>query len=265
MHISPEGLHWRSYGRHERPALVVLHGLFGSLDNWVTLCRRWADAFHVLAFDARNHGRSFHARAMSYPVMAGDLRAFLAARGISRTHFLGHSMGGKTVMEFAVTHPEVVDRLVVVDIAPRGYPPGHDGIFDALCAVKPAAYAARGEVEAALAPLVPSPEVRAFLLKNIIRDAEGRLAWKMNLPVLRREYDAIRGPVAAHGVCDRPALFIAGGRSRYILPEDRAGIRRIFPHAAVFTVRSAGHWVHAEAAEDVEMAVRKFLGGGERQ
>lgn len=259
MRSSPGVVHWRGYGRANLPPLVVLHGLFGSLDNWVTLCRRWADAFHVLAFDARNHGRSFHAEAMSYAVMADDLRAFLDARGISRAHLLGHSMGGKTLMEFAVTHPERVDRMVVVDIAPRGYPPGHDGIFDALCAVKPAAYATRGEVEGALAPLVPSPPVRAFLLKNLIRDAEGRLAWKMNLRVLRREYDVIRGPVAAHGVCDRPALFVAGGTSRYILPEDRAEIRRIFPHAVVFTVRSAGHWVHAEAPEDVEMVVRKFL------
>jgi pimeloyl-ACP methyl ester carboxylesterase len=261
MHASTGHVHWRGYGRANLPALVVLHGLFGSLDNWVTLCRRWSDAFHVLAFDARNHGRSFHARAMDYPMMAADLRSFLDERGISRAHLLGHSMGGKTVMEFAVTHPERVDRLVVVDIAPRGYPPGHDGIFDALCAVKPAAYPTRAEVEAALAPLVPSPAVRAFLLKNLIRDAEGRLGWKMNLPVLRREYDAIRGPVAAHSLCDRPALFIAGGRSRYILPEDREEIRRIFPHAAVFTVRSAGHWVHAEAPEDVEMVVRRFLTG----
>lgn len=261
MHGFPEGVHWRSYGRHDRPALVVLHGLFGSLDNWVTLCRRWADAFHVLAFDARNHGRSFHADAMSYPLMAEDLRAFLAARGISRAHLLGHSMGGKTVMEFAVAHPALVDRMVVVDIAPRGYPPGHDGIFDALCAVKPADFRSRGEVGAALTPRVPSPAVREFLLKNLIRDAEGRLAWKMNLPVLRRDYDAIRGPVAAHGVCDRPALFIAGGASRYILREDRAEIRRMFPHAVVFTVRSAGHWVHAEAPEDVEKVVRRFLAG----
>jgi pimeloyl-ACP methyl ester carboxylesterase len=254
-------VHWRSYGGENLPPLIILHGLFGSLDNWATLGRRWAEHFHVLAYDARNHGRSFHDEEMSYALLAGDLRTFMEERGIPRAHLLGHSMGGKTVMEFAVTFPAMVDRLVAVDIAPRGYPAGHDMIFDALEAVDPGSFATREEVDAALVPLVAAPAVRAFLLKNLTRDSGGRLRWKMHLPVLRRSYDLLRGPAASDGRCDRPALFLTGGRSPYVGPADREAIRRIFPHAVVFTIRSAGHWVHADAPGDVEQVVRTFLLG----
>jgi pimeloyl-ACP methyl ester carboxylesterase len=249
--------HHRSYGAG--PPLIVLHGLLGSLDNWSTLARRWGKYFHVLTFDARNHGRSFHHGVMDYPSMAEDLLQFMTQHGIESAHLLGHSMGGKTAMHFALTHPSRVERLVVVDIAPRTYERKHDRILDALVSFDPGRFTARGEADEALAHTIPEDAIRQFLLKNLIRREDGGFRWKMNLEAITRSYDALREGVGAGGRFDGPTLFVRGDRSPYVEESDLPRILELFPRAVITTVAHAGHWVHADAPDDLFRVVLPFL------
>ena len=241
------------------PPLVVLHGLFGSLDNWQTLARRWAEDFTVVLVDQRNHGKSFHAEEMDYPVLARDLAEFLEEQWIHECYLLGHSMGGKTAMQTALSYPGLVSKLIVVDMAPRAYAPGHDEVFRALRGIDPAGLGSRAEAETQMAALMPDPGVRQFLLKNLARDKAGGYRWKMNLEVLDREYGNLIGPVGQGAdPFGEPALFVRGGRSDYVTAEDEPEIERLFPAAEVVTVAGAGHWVHAEAGEEMYGLVREF-------
>jgi pimeloyl-ACP methyl ester carboxylesterase len=250
-------VHYRSYGAG--PPLIILHGLFGSLDNWATLARRWGEHFHVWTFDARNHGRSFHDDVMDYPSMAGDLLEFMTRHGIAAAHLLGHSMGGKTAMHVALAHPSRVDRLIVVDMAPRSYERKHDRILHALLATDPGRFTGRRQADEELAGLVPDAPTRQFLLKNLARDEQGRFRWKMHLDAINRSYDALRAGIGPEGRFDGPALFIRGGRSPYVTDDDRELILRLFPRAVVATVPHAGHWVHADAPLDLTRVVMPFL------
>lgn len=250
-------LHYRSYGAG--PPLIILHGLFGSLDNWVTIARRWGEHFHVWLFDARNHGRSFHDDRMDYPVMAEDLGRFMTEHGMASARLLGHSMGGKTVMQFAVTYPGRVERLLVVDIAPRSYPRRHDRILESLLALDPRALRTRAEAEKALAQGIPDAATRGFLLKNLARNEGGGFRWKINLGVIDRRYDDLLSALPDGACCDSPALFVRGGRSTYIGELDRPAIRAHFPRATLVTIKNAGHWVHADAPEDLYQTVLRFL------
>ncbi|HSQ76757.1 MAG TPA: alpha/beta fold hydrolase, partial [Bacteroidota bacterium] len=179
-------LHYRQYG--SGPVLILLHGLFGSLNNWHSHALAFAGRFTVFAVDQRNHGASSHDPVSSYPAMAEDLREFMDLHGIDEAFLLGHSMGGKTVMQFAGKYPERARALVVVDIAPRKYPPRHEEILNALMAVDPRDFATREEIDHAMAPIIQKQAVRRFLATNLVRDAEGRFAWRMNVPVLIASY-----------------------------------------------------------------------------
>lgn len=251
-------LFYKDYGAG--PPLIILHGLLGAGGNWHTLSHRvFGRHFHVFAVDQRNHGRSPHDDRLDYPAMAADLAGFMDAHGLARAHVLGHSMGGKTAMEFALTFPARVDRLVVVDIAPRAYPNRHAEILDALRALDPAAYRSRAEIDAALAERIASYPIRQFLLKNLRPDGPGSYAWQMNLDAIVRNYDRISGGLTAAGTFDGPALFVRGGASDYVTDADLPGIRRHFPAARLVTIPGAGHWVHAEAPEAFARAVLAFL------
>ncbi len=250
-------LHHKAFG--QGPPLVILHGLFGMLDNWQTLGKRFAEHFSVFLLDQRNHGRSPHAEEFNYPILAQDLLEFLEGQWIFKTHLLGHSLGGKTAMQFALDHPDRVERLVVVDIAPKRYPSGHEAIFQALEAVPLHEVRSRKEAEAFLAERIPEAGVRLFLLKNLRRQKDGSFAWKMNLPVLHRHYEEVLAPVESDGPFQGPTLFVRGGRSQYLEPEDFDDIRRLFPAARFATIERAGHWVHADAPEDFYRIVLDFL------
>jgi pimeloyl-ACP methyl ester carboxylesterase len=240
--------------------LVILHGLFGASGNWHTLCRNvFSRRFAVYAVDLRNHGRSPHDDAMSYPLMAGDLLEFLDAQGLPRAHVLGHSLGGKVAMTFALTHPERMGRLVVADIAPRAYGPNHTAIFNALGRLDLATLRSRTEAEAALAPDIPSAPVRQFLLKNLESDPAGGFSWKMNLDALVRHYDTLNAALPVDGIFTGDVLFIRGGTSSYVATTDEPEIRRLFPAADIHTLPGVGHWVHAEAPEAFAAAVMDFL------
>lgn len=240
-------LHFKEFGRGR--AVILLHGLFGSADNWHPVALRLAERFHVFALDQRNHGQSPHHPAMDYPLMAGDVNRFMAARGLERAVVVGHSMGGKTAMQFALHFPERVEKLVVADMAPRAYAPAHDAIFAALLALDLAAFPARPQIEEALASEIPNLVLRRFLLKNLGRNPEGGFFWKINLRGLKENYPQLCSPVSAAAPFAGPTLFIRGGKSNYLNPGDEPLIRELFPQAQIQTIAGAGHWVHAEATE----------------
>ncbi len=226
--------------------LVITHGLFGSRLNWRSVAEKLAEHFDVINVDLRNHGDSPHAPEHNYSVMARDVLALLDHLGLERAHILGHSMGGKLGMVFAANWPERLHSLMVVDIAPRDYPPLHDYIFDALRAVDFREVDSRKDVEAELAEYVPEPPVRQFLLTNLVR-RQGRLGWKLNLETLYANYDALNAmPALAHPFAG-PALFIRGGNSDYVRESDREPIHRHFPAACIKTFPNVHHWPHIEA------------------
>ena len=243
--------------------LVILHGLFGNLDNWSTIARKWAEDFQVILVDLRNHGRSPHADEMTYPLMAEDVAAFLEAQGVDRCHLLGHSMGGKVAMQTALSYPTLVEKLIVVDMAPRRYGRGHDDVFAALKALDPKDIDDRRHADELMAPHMEDEGVRMFLLKNLARDSKQGFRWRMNLEVLDRDYENLIAPVGTLGQeFPRPALFVRGGKSGYVKDEDIEGIRYLFPKAKIETVARAGHWVHAEAPEELYQVILTFLGNG---
>lgn len=250
-------LNYKSLGQGE--PLIVLHGLFGTLDNWQTLAKAWAEDYLVYLVDLRNHGRSPHVDGLSYPSMAEDLSEFMEQNWIHKAHVLGHSMGGKVAMELALTYPDLVDKLVVVDIAPRPYAPGHDDVFAALFAVDLQKLESRQEAEAILEKHIDEWGVRQFLLKNLSRTKEGGFEWKMNLPVIYRDYARILEPPTENEPFEGPTLFIRGAESRYVKDEDVLRIQELFPRSTLSTVPGAGHWLHADQPEILKNMVIDFL------
>ncbi|MFK8163244.1 MAG: alpha/beta fold hydrolase [Lewinella sp.] len=242
------------------PALVILHGLFGMLDNWQTLARKWADTHHVVLLDLRNHGRSFHTDEMNYVVMAEDVAATLESMNIDECVLLGHSMGGKVAMQTALTYPDLVQQLIVVDIAPRRYHPGHHSVFAALNALDPATIPDRKAAAEEMSIHLADPGVQLFLLKNLARNPAGGFRWRMNLPAISAAYDQLIGPVGQMGdEYAGPALFIRGAKSGYVQDEDLELIQILFPKAMLETVSGAGHWVHAEQPGALLAVVNRFL------
>lgn len=251
-------LAYKRYG--DGPPLLILHGLLGAGGNWHTLSNTaFGPHFTVFTVDLRNHGRSPHSDVFDYPSMVEDLLEFLETHALPHAHVLGHSMGGKVAMHLALAHPARVDRLVVVDMAPRAYPPRHLEILEALGGLDLATLGSRGEIDAALARRITSRPIRQFLLKNLdFRD--GRYGWKMNLPAIHRNYAQINTLIDA-GRFDGPALFVRGGASDYVEDADLPAIRALFPHAEIVTIDGAGHWVHAERPDALAAAVLGFLRG----
>jgi len=239
--------------------VVILHGLFGFSDNWQTIAKALAVHHLVLTPDLRNHGRSPHMPTHTYPEMADDLQEFLEKHWVFKTALVGHSMGGKVAMQLALHHPDMVERLVVVDIAPGPATDNHGHIFRALLDLDLSRIETRQEAEAWLEPRVPELGTRQFLLKNITRNTEGAFAWKMNLPVLWEAYPSILAGVQGDPF-DKPTLFIRGERSNYVQDEDFPLIQDLFPQAQVVTIEGAGHWVHADKPAELLAVLREFLG-----
>jgi pimeloyl-ACP methyl ester carboxylesterase len=252
-------LAYQSYGAGE--PLIILHGLFGARDNWHTLSRKLGARYHVFAVDQRNHGNSPHSDRFDYDVMAEDLHAFVEQHGLQHVNVMGHSMGGKTAMQFALRYPACLARLIVADIAPKAYPAHHDEIFDAMCALDLAALHTRQELDSALAPRVPDTATRQLIMKNVGRDEHGAFTWKLNLDAIKQNYDAILGNIAGDGPFLKPTLFMRGELSNYVQASDEPAIRRLFPEAQIVTVSGAGHWIHAEKPAEVLKIVEDFLEG----
>lgn len=251
-------LNYKESGEVGKRPLVILHGLFGSLDNWITLAKYFAEHFHVYLVDQRNHGKSPHDDAFSYQVMGDDLRAFLMQHAIQDPIILGHSMGGKTAMLFATQHPEMIYKLIVVDIAPKTYPVHHDGIIEGLKSLPLEQLQRRGEADDLLAKFIPQFDTRQFLLKNLTRDEKGVFVWKMNLPVIERNIEIIGHGLPEDAVFEKETLFIRGLKSDYIKDEDLPLLSKHFPHSRLESVAEAGHWVHAEAPQKLFDLVISF-------
>jgi esterase len=242
------------------PPLIVLHGLFGSARNWRAIAKGLADRNRVFTLDLRNHGESPWANDMSYEAMAGDLRHFLSQRGIGGAAVMGHSMGGKAAMTLALTDPEIVGKLIVVDIAPVVRPPDLRAYVRAMEAIDLSSVSRRAEVGELLAPAVEDRSVRAFLLQNLITE-DGQLRWRLNLEAIDRQMEAIGGfpQQLLKAQYTGATHFITGSRSNYVKPEYRELILRLFPNVTMSVIAGAGHWVHAEKPDSFLRAVRRFL------
>ena len=250
-------LNYKQFGQGD--PVIILHGLFGTLDNWQTIAKALAAHFTVFIVDQRNHGRSPHTDTHGYPEMAQDLAHFMESHWIYKTHIIGHSMGGKTAMSFALEHADLLDKLVVVDIGPKAYKGGHRTIFEALLALEPSQVKSRQEADEHLAKWIPEYSTRQFLLKNLSRQPEGGYRWKMNLPVIHQHYADILSAIEADEPYSGESLFIRGGKSDYIAPEGQPEIQALFPGAALQTVADAGHWIHADQPKELLDIVVPFL------
>lgn len=250
-------LHFRTLG--EGPPLIILHGLLGSLHNWLPLGRKFAERFKVFAVDQRNHGLSPHSPEFGYDHMARDLHELMNAQGLTSAHVLGHSMGGKTAMQFALLYPDQVEKLVVVDIAPRAHVPRQSGTLQALLALDLGKFKHRVEMDTALAASVPDEELRQFLLTNVARDKAGSFHWKANLSAIWENRRVLGAALESEQPCPKPALFIRGGKSDYVADADLDLIRQLFPQSVMQTILEAGHWVHADEPEKFSKVVMEFL------
>ena len=256
-------LNFKEFGAGE--PLVILHGLFGTLDNWQTIARQLADDFTVYIVDLPNHGRSPHTKGeFDYSEMSDAVAEFLTKNWIHETRLIGHSMGGKLAMQLALHQPDLIKKLAVIDIAPKQYQGGHGNIFKALFALDLTTLNDRKEAEKFLTEHLPEEGAGTiqFLLKNLSRLADtegGGFEWKMNLDVLYANYPRILDKLEGDTPFIKPTLFIRGGNSNYIKDSDFDLISKLFPNSAIQTIEGAGHWVHAEKPKELLNVLKKFM------
>ncbi|WP_027418985.1 alpha/beta fold hydrolase [Crocinitomix catalasitica] len=249
-------LHYRKIGEGE--PLIILHGLFGSADNWQTLGKKFAEHFTVYFVDQRNHGHSPHSDSFSYDLMVADLKELVDDLGLDKFNLLGHSMGGKTAIGFAALYPERIDRMVVADIGHKKYPLHHDAILGGLNSIDLSVVKSRGAADKILADSIPEIGVRQFLLKNLYWVEKGQLGWRINIPVLTREIESIVDAIEFDRIVTN-TLFMRGGKSNYIVASDFEDIKTKFPNSTIYTIEESGHWIHAEAPEEFYNTVLEFL------
>lgn len=254
-------LHFKELGDAHtgRAPLVMLHGLFGSSDNWIGVAPKLGRKCYAL--DLRNHGLSPHSDEMDFPLMAGDVAEFFDEHKLPRVSVLGHSLGGKVAMQFALTHPDRMEKLVTVDIAPRTYAPEHNPIFKALLGLDLKRFQSRNQIEEALAPEIPDLALRRFLLKNLKlgQGTPANFAWKIPLASLFANYPKLCEPLTSPRIFNGPTLFLRGGKSPYVTADDTAQIQKLFPRSKLETIGQANHWVHADAPDDFVRHVSEFL------
>ena len=238
--------------------MIILHGLFGSSDNWLTQAKLFAPHYRVMSIDQRNHGQSPHSDDFDYQCMVGDLDEFIEDQKLNEPIIIGHSMGGKAAMNLAVAHPEKISKLIVVDIAPRAYNLEHYTIVEGLKAIDVGNLTSRNEADTVLSEHVPEPDVRQFLLKNLQRKSTGGFSWKINLPVIAEKLSNIGLDLQFEGQFEKPTLFIRGAKSKYVRDEDWHRIIKIFPSAKLETM-DTGHWVQAEKPQEFADVVMKWL------
>ena len=252
-------LFYREFGEGQ-PA-IILHGLFGQSDNWVTVGRRIADQFHVFIPDQRNHGQSPHTSIHSFPAMADDLAEFIEEHRIMNPVLIGHSMGGKVAMTYSLENPGKVQKLVIIDISPRKYPERitHTRIISEMMGIDLEKISTRGEVEKILDTRILESRVRMFILKNLYYKIDGKLAWRLNLEAINQSMDLLFDGIRSENQYKGPALFIRGGMSDYVQDEDIPLIKSMFSEAIIKTISGASHWVHADAPKELCILLSVFL------
>lgn len=250
-------LNFKEFGNGD--PVIILHGLFGTSDNWQTLAKQLADDYTVFIVDQRNHGRSPHDNEFNYQVMADDLDYFMRDKWIDDARIVGHSMGGKTAMQFALMYPERVSQLAVVDIGVQQYVGGHEEILDALLSLELDKVESRKDADAKIGATIKEYGVRQFLLKNLTRNKAGGYEWKMNLPVIFKNYQNILNAIESDKTFEKPTHFIKGENSKYLNLAAVEDIKKLFPSATFEEVKAVGHWIHAEAPADTLRILRTFF------
>lgn len=240
--------------------VIILHGMFGMLDNWQYVAKKLADHFMVFILDLRNHGKSPHSSDFSYEIMAQDVFNFMEENWIFKAHLIGHSMGGKVAMRLACEHEDRIEKLVVVDIAPKKYIGNHQKIFDALFSINLDQLNSRNEAESILKNKIESQGVRQFILKNMhINKDSQKYEWKMNLKVIHESYAHILDRDKLENQFHQPTLFVKGEDSDYINSEEWDQYIQYFPNAELQSIAQAGHWVHADQPKEFLEILNKFL------
>lgn len=242
----------------EGQPLIIVHGLFGMLDNWQTLGKKWAEKHMVVLVDMRNHGHSPRSSEFNYQVMMNDLEELTDDLFLEDINIIGHSMGGKIAMKFAQTYPQLMHKLVVADIGPKKYPVHHQQILDGLNSVPIQKVKSRKEVQFYLKKHIREEHTIQFFLKNLYWKQKGELDWRFNLKAITENIENVGEEFLDHAF-EKPTLFIRGANSNYILDEDVPTIKAIFTDSKVETVPNAGHWLHAENPEIFYEMVDDFL------
>ncbi len=258
----------------EGPILIILHGLYGLSDNWISIARKLSTDHTVYLVDQRNHGRSPHHPVHTYDAMSQDLNELMVAEKIEKAIILGHSMGGKTAMVFSALFPAKVDKLIVVDIGPGGYANidqyspqvlAHLNIVNSMLSIDFEIFTSRVQIDNELAKMIKDQTIRQFLMKNVHRNQGNSFAWKLNIDAISKAMPVIMGSVSMEkilkgaSITEFPVLFIKGEKSDYINKEQEILIDRFFPNAIIETIRDAGHWVHSEQPELFLNLINSFL------
>jgi esterase len=258
------------------PTIIIIHGLYGASDNWMSVARELSNSYEVYMVDQRNHGKSPHNESHTYNNLVDDLKEFMDDQGIEKAILIGHSMGGKTVMFFARQYPERINNLIVIDIAPKDYKNlsdfsqqtiDHLNIINAMSSVDLGKIESRNDVDKKLSETIQSNRVRQFLLKNLHREKDNTFSWSLNIEALKNNLSSILEGFSkieiqnGLNITGFPILFIKGELSNYITENDFPIIRKIFPYAEIETIGNAGHWVHAEQPEKFLGVIKDFLEG----
>ncbi|MGC8864299.1 MAG: alpha/beta fold hydrolase [Bacteroidales bacterium] len=254
-------LFYRTEGKPSQPMLLILHGLYGMSDNWVTLARRYAEKFFVVLPDLRNHGLSPHAPEHTYEAMTNDVEELIAHLSPDSLSLMGHSMGGKVAMLLALRQPHLINRLIIADIGP-GATPGaslHHKIGQALLSIKPEKFFTRGEIGNQLLKSIPQPAIVQLMLKNIGKNTEGQFYWKPNIAAILQNLDTIAGAIELQGYFSNPTLLLKGENSDYVTDTDIETVLQHFILLREVTLPGAGHWLHADKPEEFFRITYDFL------
>jgi len=247
----------RIYGSGE--PLLIIHGLFGMGDNWITLAKKFAENYEVHVIDQRNHGQSFHSDSWAYQDMVADLEEYISVNKLGKVNLLGHSMGGKTAMCFASMHPSKLISLIVADIAPKQYPVSHGFILDAISNLDFNVIQSRKQADEELVKSISDYGIRQFLLKSLYWKEKGKLGFRFNVDIIKNNIENIGKALPNVAYFDGPTLFLDGEKSDYIKPEDEDLISLHFPDYKIVSIPNAGHWLHAEQPKFFFETVSRFL------
>lgn len=252
-------LFYRHFG--EGQPLIILHGIFGISDNWVTIGRKLAEKFEVFIPDQRNHGQSPHSSTFNYYSLVDDLYEFIEDHQLINPIIIGHSMGGKVAMYFVLDNPSKVEKLIVVDISARHYPPRqeHMKIIQTMNSVDFDTVTKREDVEQIISQTINSHRIKMFVMKNLYRIGKNRLSWRLNVKDIYENIDNVFEGVSSPYSFEKPSLFIKGGKSDYIIEEDKDPILEMFPLAQFTTIEGASHWVHADKPDELCATFSAFL------